>query len=57
MTTQEYALIKDGEIENVVTTSKSLTTLREEHPEYKVMPLVQVDWATKRRYRFWEERP
>ena len=53
----EYALLRGGEIEKVVTTTRPYSELRARNPEYEVIPLERVPLAVKRRYRFWGERP
>lgn len=51
----EYAVLVDGEIVNVITTSGG------RRPEWPgsgtVVPLDSLPLDVKRRYRFWNERP
>lgn len=53
----EWAMIKGGEIINVVTTERKLATLKLDHPGVAFVPLDQVSPAVLQSYRYWTERP
>jgi hypothetical protein len=54
---REIALLKDGRIVNVVTTSASKIALQERWPEYEVRDLEDVPMHVRSNYQYWSERP
>lgn len=52
---REWAVMKNGEIDNVITTDG----FKPKHwdAEATIVPLDQVSLAVKERYRYWNERP
>lgn len=57
MPSTEYALLKDGSIFTVVTTSLALWEVALKYGEYEVKPLHLVPMAVREKYEFWAERP
>jgi hypothetical protein len=53
----EWALLREGRIINVVTTSATITTVREWHPNYQVRDLYSLPAEVQRAYRYWDDRP
>jgi hypothetical protein len=61
----EYAVLDNqGEVRNIVTTSRPLGELqedyaqpRDDYPAFRVVPIAQVPQAVLERYKFWGKRP
>lgn len=53
----EYALMRNGEIVNCVMTRASLSKLKQDYPDFEVVPLSQVPANVAQRYRYWNDRP
>jgi hypothetical protein len=54
---QEWAMVRDGQIVNVVTTERKLSALKLGPPGVAFVPLSKVDQKMLEAYRYWDERP
>jgi hypothetical protein len=54
---REYALIRAGEIVNVVMTAGPIAAVQESYPDFQVRDLYALPADVQKRYRFWDERP
>lgn len=53
----EFALMKDGKIANVVSTPRAKDKVQAMYPGYEVKHLDDVPDAVKVMYQYWNERP
>lgn len=54
---KEFALLRNGEVSAIITTSRSQADLAADEPSYDVRPVSEVPLAVLERYRHWRERP
>lgn len=54
---RDYALLRNGEIFNILTSPRSLEQIRENYWDYDVEPVEYLSRDVLARYRYWEERP
>lgn len=52
----EYVLIKNGQVQNIVTTSRSLAYMARTFLWCEVRPINEVSELMLREYRYWNER-
>jgi len=53
----EWALLKDGQIIDVITTVGTKSEVHKQYPQYEVADLYSLPTTVQQRYRFWDERP
>ena len=54
---QEWAMVRDGQIVNIVMTERKLSALKLGPPGVAFVPLSQVSQQMLEAYRYWDERP
>jgi hypothetical protein len=54
---REWALLKNGRIVNVVTTTMCKRRMQERYPDYEVAWLYSLPDEVKQQYQHWNERP
>jgi hypothetical protein len=53
----EWAVVKDGHIVNVITTRHPKRDLQQRYPAYEIVALADLPAKVLKDYRFWDERP
>lgn len=53
----QFALIKNGDVVNIVTTRSAKSVVRQKFPNFQVLLLSEVPQAALERYRYWDDRP
>jgi hypothetical protein len=53
----EYALMRDGLVHKVVTTTGTESDVRRSHPDYQVKDVRDIPTNVLERYEYWSERP
>lgn len=53
----EWALLKDGQIVDVITTVGTKSEVQKWYPQYEVADLYSLSDAIQKAYRHWRERP
>jgi hypothetical protein len=51
---QEWAMVRDGQIVNIVTTGRKLSALKLGPPGVAFVPLSQVSQQMLKAYRYWD---
>lgn len=53
----EWALLRDGQIIDVITTVSAKSEVQKQYPQCEVADLHSLSDATQKAYRYWNERP
>ena len=53
----EWALLKDGQIVDVITTVGSKTEVAQQYPDFQVADIYSLPSTVQKRYRHWKQRP
>lgn len=57
MAVNEWALLKDGQIVDVITTVGSRGEVAKQYPNFQVVDLYSLSSTVQKRYRYWTQRP
>ena len=53
----EWALLKDGQIVDVITTVGTKSEVAKQYPDFEVADLYSLSSTVQKRYRYWNQRP
>ncbi len=53
----EWAILKNGEIVDVVTTGLSRSEMQRKYPNYQIEDIYGLPSDVQQRYQYWDERP